>query len=319
MTTRSRFTALLGCLLLIRPTVAALPPADPAEVGLDAAGLARIDDVVDRSIASKQFPGAVVIVGRDGRIALAKAYGHRALVPAAEPMMRDTIFDMASLTKPMATATAAMILLERGKIRLGDSIVRHLPEFAPNGKRAITVEMLLRHRAGLIPDNPLRDYADGPAKAWERLANIGLQYPPGEGFRYSDVGFQVLGRLVERVSGEPLDRFTRTNIYEPLGMVDSGFLPPSDKLGRIAPTERDGGKMLRGDVHDPRSRAIGGVAGHAGLFSTADDVAVYAQMLLDGGQSRDGRSVLGPLTIRAMIDPADTPKDEERGLGWDVV
>jgi uncharacterized protein YbbC (DUF1343 family) len=124
--------------------------------------------------------------------------------------------------------------------------------------------------------------------------------------------------LVERVSGEPLDRFTKANIFEPLGMVDSGFLPPSEKVGRVAPTERDGGKMLRGEVHDPRSRALGGVAGHAGLFSTADDVAVYAQMLLARGQGRDGRRVLGPLTVRAMIDPADTPKDEERGLGWDV-
>ncbi len=313
-----RLAALLGWLTVAQHSGAALPSAEPADVGLDAARLAQIDAVVERSITAKQFPGAVVIVGRDGRIAFAKAYGHRALVPAAEPMTRDTIFDMASLTKPIATATAAMILLERGKIRLGDSIVRHLPEFAPNGKRAITVEMLLRHRAGFIPDNPIGDYADGPAKAWERLAAIGLESAPGERFRYSDVGFEVLGRVVERVSGETLDRFTRANIFEPLGMADTGFLPPSEKLGRIAPTERDGGKMLRGAVHDPRSRALGGVAGHAGLFSTADDVAVFTQMLLDGGRGRDGRRILAPLTVRAMISPADTPPGEERGLGWDV-
>ncbi len=309
----------LVLVLAARSASAGLPPAQPADVGLDADRLTRIDAVVERSIAAKQFPGAVVLVGRDGKIAFAKAYGHRALVPDAEPMTRDTIFDMASLTKPIATATSAMVLLERGKFRLEDSIVRHLPEFAPNGKRAVTVEMLLRHRGGFIPDNPLRDYADGPARAWERLAAIGLEHPPGEKFVYSDVGFEMLGRLVERVSGEPLDRFARGNIFEPLGMADTGFLPPSENRGRLAPTERDAGQMLRGVVHDPRSRALGGVAGHAGLFSTADDVAVYAQMILDGGKGRDGRRILGPLTVRAMIDPGDTPKDEERGLGWDVV
>lgn len=312
-------TALVFALIWAAPSLGALPPADPGSVGLDADRLARIDAVVERSIADKRFPGAVVIVGRDGHIAFAKAYGHRALVPGAEPMTRDTIFDMASLTKPIATATSAMILWERGRFRLEDSIVRHLPEFAPNGKRAVTVEMLLRHRGGFIPDNPIRDYADGPAKAWERLAAIGLESAPGERFVYSDVGFEILGRLVERVAGQPLDRFARENIFEPLGMEDTGFLPPTDRAKRVAPTERDEGKMLRGVVHDPRSRALGGVAGHAGLFSTADDVAVYAQMLLDGGRGRDGRRILGPLTIRAMIDPGDTPKDEERGLGWDVV
>ncbi len=297
---------------------AGLPEASPETVGLDRSRLSQIDAVVDRAIARKMFPGAVVLVGRDGKVAYAKAYGNRALVPTSELMTRDTIFDMASLTKPIATASSAMVLLERGKIRLGDSLVVHLPEFDSNGKREITVDHLLRHRAGLIPDNSIRDYDGGPARAWDRLAAIGLQAAPGERFVYSDVGFQMLGRLVERVGGVTLDQFARSNLFEPLGMTDTGFRPDPSKLSRIAPTESDGKTMLRGVVHDPRARALGGVAGHAGLFSTADDVAVFAQMLLDGGKGRDGRRVLAPLTVRKMIDAGETPEGQRRGLGWDI-
>jgi len=304
--------------LLAATARAGLPEADPAEVGLDPARLARIDGVMARAIAVGEFPGGVVLVGRGGKVAFAKAYGRRSVVPSGEAMTRDTIFDMASLTKPMATATSALILIERGDLRLSDPIARHLPEFDSNGKRAITVEHLLRHRGGLIPDNPIGDYAGGPAEAWKRLAAIGLVASPGEGFAYSDVGFLVLGRLVERVAGRPLDAFAREAIFGPLGMDDTGFKPPSEKSARVAPTERDGGAMLRGVVHDPRARALGGVAGHAGLFSTADDVAVYARMLLDGGRGRDGRRILGPMTVRAMIDAGETPEGQRRGLGWDV-
>jgi uncharacterized protein YbbC (DUF1343 family)/CubicO group peptidase (beta-lactamase class C family) len=313
-----RVLFLLLTLLQVNPARGGLPTAEPSDVGLDPARLARIDSVIDKSIAEKQFPGAVVLVGREGKIAFVKTYGQRAVVPVAEPMTRDTIFDMASLTKPIATATSAMVLLEQGKIRLEDPIIRHLPEFDSNGKRAVTVEHLLRHRGGFIPDNPLRDYLDGPAEAWHRLERIGLKSSPGEKFVYSDVGFEILGRLIERVSGQPLDQFSRENIFEPLGMSDSGFLPPKGKVNRVAPTERDGGAMLRGVVHDPRSRALGGVAGHAGLFSTADDVVVFAQMLLDGGKGRDGRRVLSPLTVRRMIDAGATPDRQRRGLGWDI-
>ena len=253
---------------------------------------------IDAAIAAKAVPGG----GRAGRPAtarspIAKAFGHRAVEPAVEPMTRDTVFDMASLTKPVATATSAMILLEQGKLRLDDPLGRHLPEFDNHGKGAITVEQLLRHRAGLIADNPIGDFADGPAKAWERIAAIGLESPArASGSVYSDVGFMILGRLVERVSGEPLDAFARENVFEPLGMTDTGFLPGRE-ANRSAGSPRPSGTagtMLRGVVHDPRPRALGGVAGHAGLFSTADDLAVYAQMLLDGGVGRDGRRVLAP-------------------------
>ena len=231
-------------------------------------------------------------------------------------MTRDTLFDMASLTKPVATATSVMILLERGKLRLNDRLGKLLPEFDNHGKGRITVEELLRHRAGLIADNALADYGDGPEAAWKKLADLELKSPPGSSYVYSDVGFLTLGRIVERVSGQGLDRFARENIFQPLGMADTGFLPAD--AGRAAPTEPDDGTMLRGTVHDPRARALGGVAGHAGLFGTADDLAVYAQTLLDGGLAPNGHRLLGPRTVRAMTDPGTTPAGQKRGLGWDI-
>ncbi len=296
-----------------------LPEAEPAAVGLDAQALAQIDEAVARAIREKQVPGAVVIVGRRGRIAFARSYGQRAIEPAAEPMTRDTVFDLASLTKPIATATAALILIDRGRLRLDQPAAEHWPEFGIRGKEGITIDPLLRHRAGLIADNPLADYGDGPERAWERIAGLELERPPGARFRYSDVGFLVLGRVVERAAGRPLDQFAREAIFEPLGM-GSTFLPLAAGIdpARIAPTERDGETMLRGVVHDPRARALGGVAGHAGLFGKADDLALFAQMILDGGKARDGQVILEPSTVAAMIDPADTPPQERRGLGWDV-
>ncbi len=313
----------LGCAAGAR---AGLPSAEPASVGLDPERLRRIDAAVDRAIERGQVKGAVVVIGRKGAIAYARAAGHRAVVPSAEPMTRETVFDMASLTKPVATATSVMILIEEGKLRLNDRLGRVLPEFDNHAKGAITIEQLLRHRAGLVPDNPIGDYKDGPDVAWKRLAELDLARPPGERFVYSDVGFEILGRVVERVSGRKLDAFAAERVFAPLGMKDAHFRgtdgASSDPVPveRIAPTEPEtrGGRMLRGVVHDPRSRALGGVAGHAGLFATADDLAVYAQTLLEGGVGPNGRRILAPLTVRAMIDPGTTPAGERRGLGWDV-
>lgn len=303
-----------------------LPSADPASVGLDPERLRRIDGAIDRAIERKQVRGAVVLVGRKGSIAYSRAAGERAVVPRSEAMTRDTVFDMASLTKPIATSTSILILIEEGKLCLGDRLGRVLPEFDNHGKGAITIEQLLRHRAGLIPDDPIGDYKDGPDAAWKRLAEIDLVRPPGERFVYSDVGFLILGRIVERLGGKPLDAFAAERIFEPLGMKDTRFRRIGDEshhavpVERIAPTEPEsrGGAMLRGVVHDPRSRALGGVAGHAGLFATADDLAVYAQTLLDGGRGPNGRRILSPLAVRAMVDPGSTPANERRGLGWDV-
>jgi uncharacterized protein YbbC (DUF1343 family)/CubicO group peptidase (beta-lactamase class C family) len=307
---------------------AGLPAADPATLGFDAERLKRIDGTIDRAIERGQVPGAVVLVGRRGAIAYARAAGRRVVDPKPEAMTRDTVFDMASLTKPVATATSVMILIEEGKLRLNDRLGRTLPELDNHGKGAITIEQLLRHRAGLIPDNPLADYALGPDAAWKRIADLDLVGPPGEQFRYSDVGFLILGRLVERIGGQSLDEFARKRIFEVLGMKDTHFRPldqsgsTTDRISveRIAPTEPEsaGGRMLRGAVHDPRARALGGVAGHAGLFATADDLAVFAQTILNGGLGPEGRRVLSPLAVRALIDAAATPPNQRRGLGWDV-
>lgn len=302
-----------------------LPEASPESLGLDPARLQRIDAVVEQHIARKAVPGAVVLVSRHGRVAFVKAYGQRAVVPQPEPMTRDTVFDMASLTKPVATATAAMRLIESGKLRLDQTLADLLPDFANQGKEAITVEHLLRHRSGLIADNPLGDYLDGTETAWRRLSRLELTADPGKRFLYSDVGFEILGKIVETVSGVPLDEFTRQEIFVPLGMTDTHFRPTGKpdvsevSPERIAPTEPDEeGTMLRGVVHDPRSRRLGGVAGHAGLFSTADDLATYAQTLLNHGAATNGHRLFRPETVAAMIDPDGTPPRQRRGLGWDV-
>jgi uncharacterized protein YbbC (DUF1343 family) len=272
--------------------------------------------VVEQAIARKAVPGAVVLVGRRGKVVYAKAFGRRSVEPADETMTRETIFDMASLTKPVATATSIMILVEQGKLHLDDRLGKLLPEFDNNGKGEITLEQLLRHRAGLIADNPIGDFADGPETAWKRLAEQKLTYKPGESYIYSDVGFMILGRIVERVSGRTLDQFAREQIFEPLVMNQTRFRP--DDIDHIAPTEKSDGKMLRGIVHDPRARALDGVAGHAGLFSNADNLAIYAQALLDGGIGPNGRRILTCATINMMADTGSTPRMQERGLGWDV-
>lgn len=320
---KSALFRLIVCLLPFVGATAALPDPNPEAARLNPARLAAIDSIVAEEIAASRVPGAVVVVGRGDTIAFAKAYGDRAKAPSQEPMTLDTIFDMASLTKPMATATSVMVLIEQGKIRLTDPVRKFLPDWDNHAKGSITVDQLLRHRAGLIPDNPIGDYADGPDTAWKKLAEQELVGPPGELFRYSDVGFIALGRIVEKVSGMPLDEFARKHVFEPLGMTDSGYAPkdaplPADKTARTAPTEPVKGEMARGQVHDPRARALGGTAGHAGLFSSAADVAAYARMLLNGGTGSNGAAILAPLTVRLMIDPSDTPAGQRRALGWDV-
>lgn len=320
---------ILMALILLIPGLAQaaspslLPTANPEAARLDAKRLQQIDGIVEDEIKSGHIPGAVVLVGRHNQVAFVKAYGDRAKEPAAEPMTIDTIFDMASLTKPMATATSIMILVEEGKIRLADPVRKFLPDWDNHGKGSITIDQLMRHRAGLIPDNSISDYANGPDQAWKNLANLDLVGPPGELFRYSDVGFIALGRIVEKVSGQTLDQFARDRIFQPLAMHDSGYAPSGQSLAdalakRTAPTEKVDGEMARGRVHDPRSRALGGIAGHAGLFSSTADVSTYAQMLLAGGVGPNGHRILSPLTVRLMIDAADTPDGERRALGWDV-
>jgi uncharacterized protein YbbC (DUF1343 family)/CubicO group peptidase (beta-lactamase class C family) len=295
---------------------AALPQAAPAEVGLDAGRLARIDGVVQDAIKQGQLPGAVVVVARHGKVAFRKAYGSRSKQPEDVPMTPDTVFDLASLTKPLATAASVTLLLEQGKLRLSDRAAQYVPEFGRNGKDNITIEQLLLHTSGLIADNPVADYEDGPNKAFERIHDLTCPAEPGAKFVYSDVGFLVLGEVIERVSGDKLDEFARKNIFTPLGLRETTFRPGKELAERAAPTEKRGDKWMRGEVHDPRAFQLGGVAGHAGLFSTADEVAVFAQMLLNQG-AYNGKQILSPATVRLMTTARPVPSGQ-RALGWDV-
>ena len=279
----------------------------------------QIDHIVEAGIAAKKFPGAVVIAGHNGQIIFHKAYGNRSLIPAPEPMTEDTIFDLASLTKVLATAPAVMQLYEQGRFRLNDPVAEYLPEFAANGKQDITIRQLLTHYSGLPPDVSLDDPWEGKAEGLRRAFSCTPVTPPGVQFRYSDINFIVLGALVEKLSGLTLDQYQKRYLAEPLGVEHMQFLPPESWRGRIAPTQYDQGVMLRGVVHDPTSRRMGGVAGHAGLFSTAGDVAVYAQNLLDRLGGRPSHFPLTQLTLKKMTTPEQPATGTAlRGLGWDI-
>jgi CubicO group peptidase (beta-lactamase class C family) len=293
-----------------------LPRAEPEEAGMSSPRLAEIERTVDEALAARKMPGCVVLIARHGKIVFLRAYGRRSLEPAESPMTTDTVFDLASLTKPIATATSVMLLVEQGKLSLDEPVAKYLPEFAQNGKEPTTVRQLLTHQGGLIADNELADYADGPEKAIDRVLATKPQAGPGVTFVYSDVGFIVLGELVRRVAGESLDRFAAARIFQPLGLVETGYVPAEELRQRAAPTEKREGRWIQGEVHDPRAFALGGVAGHAGLFSTAEQLAVYAQMLLEQGEF-GGVRILQPETVAEMTRRHEVPRGW-RGLGWDM-
>jgi CubicO group peptidase (beta-lactamase class C family) len=262
------------------PAPTSLAPTAAAKVG---SSLSVLDSILRDAIEDKQMPGAVLLVGHNGQVVYRKAFGNRALEPRREPMTADTIFDIASLTKVVATTTAVMQLAEKGKVRLNDPVVKYIPEFGENGKDEITVRNLLTHYSGLRPDFDLDPAWQGREAAFRLAFAEKPAYPPGSQFVYSDTNFITLGALVERVSGTPLDAYCAKHIFVPLRMMRTRFLPPPAWRSKIAPTEYDEhGKMLRGVVHDPRARRMGGVAGHAGVFSTADDLSRFALALLNG-------------------------------------
>ncbi len=281
---------------------------------IDKERLARIDEAVDAAIKRGDCPGAVVLVVHKDAVVYRKAFGKR---DAEAAMTADTVFDMASVTKPVATATSVMVLIEQGKLRLSDKVAKHWPEFAANDKGDVTVEQCLLHTTGLTADNAIGDYANGRAKAFENIANLKLEVPAGTRFKYSDVGFLVLGELVQRLGQMPLDEFARKHVFEPLKMADSGYTPGDELKKRAAPTGKRDGKTISGEVHDPRAFAVGGVAGHAGLFGTADDLARYCRMLLRDGEL-DGKRVLSPLTVKMFTEGRSVPPSGQRSPGWDV-
>jgi uncharacterized protein YbbC (DUF1343 family) len=300
----------------LRAQVPKLPLVAPVDAGLAAAPLARIDDLVASAVDDGKMPGCVILVARHGKVGYFRAFGHRCQEPTREPMTTDTLFDMASLTKPVATATSILFLVERGGLALNDRVSSYLPDFARNDKDGVTLEHLLVHQGGLIADNPLADYESGPEKAVQNICNLTLSADPGTRFVYSDVGFIVLGEIVHKMTGQTVAEFSRDRIFLPLAMTDTGFLPAEDLKTRAAPTEQRDGRWMRGEVHDPRAWLLGGVAGHAGLFSTAADMAVYGQMLLGGG-NYGGTRVLARKTVEQFTEPRPVSSGK-RALGWDV-
>ena len=306
--------ATLASLLLL----AASFPAIESAATLDPAALTEIDRAIEKHIAAKKIPGGVLHLEHKNTIHH-KAFGNRATLPAPSPVALDTIYDGASLTKVVATTPSIMLLRKRGLLTLDDSVAQHLPAFAGPGRDAITIRHLLTHTSGLRPGIPRdHEWADRADAFAYIFADTPLT-PPGTTFRYSDLNFILLGEIVAKLSGRPLDQFAREEIFEPLKMTDTGFLPPSEKLPRIAPTTKEpDGTITHGIVHDPTSRKMGGVTGHAGLFTTAPDLARFARMLQNGGTLEDVRT-LSPSSI-ALMTRLHTPPDigNRRALGWDI-
>lgn len=302
----SLLLALASCFCLASSTCAQAPD------------FSKVDAAIEAAIERGEIPGAVVLIGQGDQVLHRKAFGNRAVEPEAEEMTPDTIFDLASLSKVVGMTTSIMTLVDEGKIRLDDTVAKHIPAFAANGKEKVTVEQLLLHRGGLAAGNSMSEYADGPEKALERIYAIGLKYEPGTDYIYTDLGPIVLGKLVEAVDGRPLEEYARDEVFEPLGMNHTAYNPPASWRDRIAPTETRNGEPIRGEVHDPRAYALGGVAGHAGLFGTADDLARWCRMMLNGGEL-DGTRILEAGTVEAMTKKRCLPDGSGcRGYGVDV-
>jgi len=295
-----------------------LRAAGPAEAGFDPERLEQAIALLEAEIAAERLPGAVVVIARDGKVAVHRALGWAAVYPERRPMRPETLFDLASLTKVIATLPAVLRLIERGDIRLDDPLHLFFPEYQGEGREEIRIRHLLTHTAGLQPfSQALRDPSRPREELIARIATLPLEAPPGTRIIYSDLGFILLGELVARVSGQPLERFVQEQVHGPLGFTETGFLPTGERAARAAATEyRERlGRYQCGEVHDETATALGGIAGHAGLFSTAPEVAAYGQMWLDGGAG-----VLSPAMVAAATRD-QTPHiqgPEHRGLGWIV-
>ena len=282
-------------------------------------GAAAVDQQMERAVQDGLIPGGVVLIGHDGQVVYQKAYGSRALIPHREAMTLDTIFDAASLTKVIATTPAIMRLFEQGQIRLNDPVTKYLPEFQ-GGHSDITIRNLMTHFSGLRPDLDLKPAWSGYETGIQRALIDKPAGPAGVRFVYSDINFILLAEIVHRLTGKMLNEYTHENLYQPLSMHETMFLPPASLRPRIAPTEVNPvtGQPLRGEVHDDTARYMGGVTGNAGVFTTAADLAKFAQMMLDGGQG-NGVRLFSAATIHKFTTP-QSPADQPilRGLGWDI-
>ena len=302
----------LSASLLCGQSVA--PRAPGTSTGKAFRGATDLDAAINQAIREDKLPGAVVLVGHDGKVVYRKAYGNRALVPIKEAMTADTVFDIASLTKIVATTSAMMKLFEQGKVAMDDPVTNYLPEFQ-DGKSAITVRDLMTHFSGLRPDLDLEPEWSGYETGITRALHDKPADAPETKFVYSDINYELLGEIIHRVSGMPENEYVKSILFDPLGMKETGYLPPVSLQPRIAPTEmQKNGIVLRGVVHDPTARFMGGVAGHAGVFSTADDLGKFCQMILDGGQG-----LFSPATIHKFTESASpVGQPVQRGLGWDI-
>ena len=308
----ARIAGVMLIALFALPASAFAPPRDVSGT-LDFSG---IDEAANEAVSSGEIPGVVVLVGRGDDTLLHRAYGSRRLLPHPVPMTVDTIFDLASLTKPFGTSLAVMSLVEKGSIKLDAPIGRYLKEFRDKQYDEITIRRLLTHSAGLAAYPPNSVVSSGFPSAASAIAKMPLDYPPGSAFQYSDTGFILLAEAVRRVSGTPLDRYLERTVFKPLGLTDTSFHPRVSALPRVAPTEFVNGVLLRGEVHDQRARLLGGVAGHAGLFSTSADLARIIRMLLNHG-SLEGHHVFDPATVKEMWESSPDNR-VGRALGWDV-
>lgn len=326
-------------LLAVRPALAQevppLPLVAAAEAGFDDAGLKAIDEIVAQGIADKKMPGCVVAFGTSKQLAWLKAYGNKRVEFEGEPavaMTTDTVFDLASLTKPIATGTSVMLLAQDGKLKFDEPVATYLPAFAKTGsdeadaaKQKVTVRHLLIHTSGLIADNAIGDYEQGVAEAEKRLLALKLRTPVGDTFTYSDVNFMTLGLLIREVSGQNVHEFSQARVFKPLGMTETGYIPGEALRDRTAPTQRRNNAWMQGEVHDPRAYKLDGIAGHAGLFSTARDLAKYASAMLQQGTYQNVK-IMEPATWKQMTTANEVPGKRNsgekytgrRGLSWDM-
>jgi uncharacterized protein YbbC (DUF1343 family)/CubicO group peptidase (beta-lactamase class C family) len=311
------FTALLLCVVvcplvpLATTQVTAPARSVPSRTAPSEIALPTVDALVQQEINRQQITGAVLLIGHNGRIVHQKAFGFEAV---REPTTLDTVYDLASLTKVVATTPSVMRMVEMGEIRLSDPVAHYIPEFAANGKDQITIRDLMTHYSGLRPDLDLKVAWEGREEGFRRAHDEKPIDPPGARFVYSDINFLILGEIVERLSGMSLEKYADTYVFQPLGMTHTRFQPPLTWRHNIAETLSIGDReILRGTVQDPTSQRMGGMVGHAGLFSTAGDLALYAQALIDR------KGILSADIIEKMTTPQQPPNAfVQRGLGWDI-
>ncbi|MGH7605342.1 MAG: serine hydrolase domain-containing protein [Gemmatimonadaceae bacterium] len=293
-----------------------LPLKSPADVGMSSNRLGAIERVVERGIKAGGYPGASVVVGRNGAAVYERGFGKLSWSSSSTPVdAQRTIYDIASLTKVVGTTTAIMILYDEKKIGLDDPVVNYIPTFGGGDKDKVTIRMLLTHTSGLPAGRDIWRIAQNPLEARALVLSTPLEGRPGAQYIYSDIGADILGMLIEVVAGEPLDKYLDRRVFQPLGMNETMFRPADSLRYRIAPTEvtPPRGYPLQGEVHDENAYALGGVAGHAGLFSTAADLSVFAQMMLNGGEYNGVQIVSKP-----TVDLFTSREFGHRALGWDT-